>query len=153
MPSQKRQFFGESCLITEHPLRMSTATSVGDSTIARIKRDTVLSLLHEEAGFADFFISYLVTRTARVERDLVDQLFNSSEKRLARVLLLLVNVGKEGHPQPIIPKVSQETLAQMVGTTRARVSTFMNRFRKLGLIEYNGGLRVNNSFFKVVLHD
>lgn len=151
--AESGQFFGESCLITEHPLRMSTATCVGDSTIARIKIDTVLSLLQEESGFADFFISYLVTRTARVEADLVDHLFNSSERRLARVLLLLANFAKEGQHQPIIPKVNQETLAQMVGTTRSRVSTFMNKFRKLGLIDYNGGLRVNSSLFKVVLHD
>jgi CRP/FNR family transcriptional regulator, cyclic AMP receptor protein len=151
--AESGQFFGEGCLTTEHPLRMCTATSVGNSTIARIKRDIVFGLQHEEAGFADFLISYLVTRTARVEGDLVDQLFNSSEKRLARVLLLLANFGKEGRPQPIIPKVSQETLAQMVGTTRARVSTFMNKFRKLGLIDYNGGLQVNSSLFHVVLHD
>lgn len=151
--AESGQFFGESCLISEHPLRLSTATSVGSSTIARIKRTSALNLLHEREGFADFFVSYLLTRTVRVEADLVDQLFNSSERRLARILLLLANFGKRGQPQPIIPKVSQETLAQMVGTTRARVSTFMNKFRNLGLIDYNGGVRVNSSLFKIVLHD
>jgi CRP-like cAMP-binding protein len=147
------QFFGESCLAIEQPLRMSSATSVEDSTIAQIKRDTLLGLLHDEEGLAEFFTSYLVSRTLRVEADLVDQLFNSSEKRLARALLLLAHFGKEGRSELIIPRVNQETLAQMVGTTRARVSTFMSKFRKLGLIDYNGGLRVNSSLFKVVLHD
>ena len=147
------QLFGESCLLTEQPLRLSTAASVQNSTIARIRKDAVLSLLDKEAGFADFLIYYLITRTVRVEEDLVDHLFNSSEKRLARALLLLANFGKEDKHQPVIPNVSQETLAQMVGTTRARVSTFMNKFRKLGFIEYNGGLRVNGSLFKVALHD
>lgn len=147
------QFFGESCLAIEQPLRMASATSVEDSTIAQIKRDTLLCLLHEEAGLADFFTSYLVSRTLRVEADLVDQLFNSSEKRLARALLLLAHFGKEGRSELIIPRVNQETLAQMVGTTRAWVSTFMSKFTKVGLIDYNGGLRVNSSLFKVVLHD
>jgi CRP/FNR family transcriptional regulator, cyclic AMP receptor protein len=150
---QQGQFFGESCLVVGHPLRISTATSIGRSTILRFTRQTMIRLLHEHADFADFFISHILVRTIRAEEDLVDQLFNSSEKRLARVLLLLANFGKEGKSQLVVPKISQETLAQMVGTSRSRVSSFMNKFRKLGLIEYNGGLRVNSSLLAVVLHD
>lgn len=146
-------FFGESCLATEQPRRMSTATALENSTIVQITREALLRLLHEEACLAEFFTSYLINRTVRVEADLVDQLFNSSEKRLARALLLLAHFGKEGRTELLVPRVNQETLAQMVGTTRARVSTFMNKFRDLGLIDYNGGLRVNSSLLKIVLHD
>ena len=124
-----------------------------DSVIMRIDKTAVVRLLHNEPKFSEMFMRYLLARNARVEEDLVDQLFNSSEKRLARVLLLLANFGKEGRPEPVIAKISQETLAEMVGTTRSRVSYFMNRFRKLGFIEYNGALEVHNSLLNVVLHD
>jgi CRP/FNR family transcriptional regulator, cyclic AMP receptor protein len=119
----------------------------------RLDKAAIVRVLHDEPEFSEFFMSYLLTRNARVEEDLVDQLFNSSEKRLARALLLMANFGKEGEPQPVIAKISQETLAEMIGTTRSRVSTFMNKFRKLGFIEYNGELEVHNSLLNVVLHD
>src|SRR5438046_5167357 len=118
-----------------------------------LEKATIMRVIHDEPAFSEMFIAHLLVRTARVEEDLVDQLFNSSEKRLARLLLLLANFGKEGKPEPVIPKVSQETLAEMIGTTRSRVSFFMNKFRKLGFIEYNGGLRVHSSLLNVVLYD
>jgi CRP/FNR family transcriptional regulator, cyclic AMP receptor protein len=147
------QFFGESSLVAGHPLRMASATSIGNSTMLRFEKTAVVRLLHEDAEFADCFVSYTLARTVRVEEDLVDQLFNSTEKRLARVLLLLANFGQEGKAQAVIPRISQETLAQMVGASRPRVSSFLNKFRKLGFIEYNGGLKVNNSLLRMALHD
>ena len=147
------QFFGESSLVAGHPLRMASATSIGRSTILRFEKATVVHLLHEDAEFADCFVSYTLARTVRVEEDLVDQLFNSTEKRLARILLLLANFGQDGKPQAVIPRISQETLAQMVGASRPRVSSFLNKFRKLGFIEYNGGLRVNSSLLRMALRD
>lgn len=145
-------FFGEGCLAGQ-PLRMASATAVAESSVLRIEKERMIRLLHDEQTFSQMFVSYLLTRTIRVEEDLVDQLFNSSEKRLARILLLLANFGKEGKPEPVIAKISQETLAEMVGTTRSRVSYFMNKFRKLGFIEYNGRLEVHSSLLSVVLHD
>ena len=147
------QFFGESSLVAGHPLRMASATSIGHSTILRFEKSAVVRLLHEDAEFADCFVSYTLARTVRVEEDLVDQLFNSTEKRLARVLLLLANFGQEGRSQAVIPRISQETLAQMVGASRPLVSSFLNKFRKLGFIEYNGGLRVNSSLLRMALRD
>src|SRR5665213_2724309 len=119
----------------------------------RLEKETIIRVLHDEPAFSEMFVSYLLARTIRIEEDLVDQLFNSSEKRLARALLLLANFGKEGKPETVIPKVSQETLAEMVGTTRSRISFFMNKFRRLGFIEYNGTLEVHSSLLNVVLHD
>ena len=145
-------FFGEGCL-AHQVLRMATATSMDESVIMRLEKSRVIRLLHEEPAFSAMFLAYVLSRNMRIEEDLVDQLFNSSEKRLARVLLLLANFGKEGKPEPVIAKISQETLAEMVGTTRSRVSFFMNKFRKLGLIEYNGGLHVHSSLLNIVLHD
>jgi CRP/FNR family transcriptional regulator, cyclic AMP receptor protein len=145
-------FFGEGCLIGQ-PLRLATAAALTECVIMRLDKAAIVRVLHDEPKFAEMFLSYLLTRNARVEADLVDQLFNSSEKRLARVLLLMANFGKEGRPQAVIGKISQETLAEMVGTTRSRVSMFMNKFRKLGFIEYNGALEVHNSLLNVVLHD
>jgi CRP/FNR family cyclic AMP-dependent transcriptional regulator len=146
------EFFGEGCL-TGQPRRLATAAAVTDSAIMRIEKGALVGVLRDEPKFSELFISYLLARNARVEEDLVDQLFNSSEKRLARVLLLLANFGKEGKPERVIAKMSQETLAEMVGTTRSRVSTFMNKFRKLGFIDYNGELQVHTSLLNVVLHD
>ena len=145
-------FFGEGCLAGQ-PRRMATVKAMVESAIMRLEKAAIVSLIHEEPTFSEMFIAHLLARTIRVEEDLVDQLFNSSEKRLARLLLLLANFGKEGRPEPVIPKISQETLAEMVGTTRARVSFFMNKFRKLGFIEYNGGIQVHSSLLNVVLHD
>jgi len=145
-------FFGEGCLAGQ-PVRMSTATAMKDSSIVLVPRLTMIGALHEDAEFSELFIAYLLSRNIRIEEDLVDQLFNSSEKRLARILLLLANFGKEGRPERVVPQISQETLAEMVGTTRSRVSFFMNKFRKLGFIEYNGGLEVHSSLLHVVLHD
>jgi CRP/FNR family cyclic AMP-dependent transcriptional regulator len=147
------QFFGESSLVAGHPLRMASATSIGHSIILRFEKPAVVRLLHEDTEFADCFVSYMLARTVRVEEDLVDQLFNSTEKRLARVLLLLANFGQDGKPQTVIPRISQETLAQMVGASRPRVSSFLNKFRKLGFIEYNGGLKVNSSLLRMALRD
>ncbi len=146
------EFCGESCL-NGQPLRMATATAIADCEILRVEKRAMIRVLHDEPEFSDMFIAHLLHRTARVEADLVDQLFNSSEKRLARALLLLANFGKEGRPEPVIPKVSQEMLADMIGTTRSRVSHFMNKFRKLGFIDYNGTLEVHSSLLNVVLHD
>jgi CRP/FNR family transcriptional regulator, cyclic AMP receptor protein len=145
-------FFGEGCLTTQL-VRMATAKSMVDSTIIRIEKGAMVRALHEEHTFSELFMSYLLSRNIRIEEDLIDQLFNSSEKRLARILLLLAHFGKEGKAELVIPKMSQETLAEMVGTTRSRVSFFMNKFKKLGLIEYNGELRVHSSLLNVVLHD
>jgi CRP/FNR family transcriptional regulator, cyclic AMP receptor protein len=145
-------FFGEGCL-NGQTLRLATVVTVTECVITRLDKLAIVRVLHDEPKFSEFFMSYLLTRNARVEEDLVDQLFNSSEKRLARALLLMANFGKEGGPQPVIAKISQETLAEMIGTTRSRVSTFMNKFRKLGFIEYNGVLEVHNSLLNVVLHD
>jgi len=148
----KGDFFGEGCL-SGQPLRLATATATTDCVITRLDKATVVRVLHDEPKFSEMFLTYILARNARVEGDLVDQLFNSSEKRLARLLLLMANFGKEGRPEPVIAKVSQETLAEMVGTTRSRVSFFMNRFRKLGFIEYNGELKIHNSLLNMVLHD
>ena len=145
-------FFGEGCLAGQ-PLRMGTATAVISSSLLRIAKRDMLRMLHEHSDFSDRFIAHMLTRNIRIEEDLVDQLFNSSEKRLARTLLLLARYGSEGTPQRVLPKLSQETLAEMVGTTRSRVNFFMNKFRKLGLIEYNGGLKVNSSLLSIVLHE
>ena len=145
-------FFGEGCLAGE-ALRLSTVAALTKCVIARISKEDITRVIHEEPAFAELFISHLLARNSRVEEDLVDQLFNSSEKRLARTLLLLANFGKEGRPEPIIAKVSQETLAEMIGTTRSRVSFFMNKFRKLGLIDYNGHLEVHPALLNVVLHE
>lgn len=145
-------FFGEGCLAGQ-PLRMGSATALADCTALRIEKKSLMQALHRGHAFSDLFVAYLLARNIRYEEDLVDQLFNSSEKRLARILLLLARFGKEGTPETVVPKISQETLAEMVGTTRSRVSFFMNRFRKLGFIRYNGGLQVNNSLLNVVLHD
>jgi CRP/FNR family transcriptional regulator, cyclic AMP receptor protein len=148
----KGDFFGEGCL-TGQQLRMATVIAMTDCVIMRLTKAAVVRLLHDEPKFSEMFMSYILARNARVEEDLVDQLFNSSEKRLARVLLLMANFGKEGRPERVIARVSQETLAEMIGTTRSRVSFFMNRFRKLGFIEYNGSLEVHNSLLNVVLRD
>ena len=145
-------FFGEGCL-NGHRLRVATASAVDECVITHLEKATMIATLHNEAEFSELFISYLLTRNSRVEEDLVDQLFNSSEKRLARLLLLLANFGKEGRPEPIVGKFSQETLAEMIGTTRARVSFFMNKFRRLGFIEYNGHLEVHTSLLNMVLRD
>ena len=145
-------FFGEGCLAGQ-PLRMASASTMSECSIMRLEKASVIRLLHDQPAFSDLLLHHLLSRNIRIEEDLVDQLFNSSEKRLARVLLLLANFGKEGKPEPVIPKVSQETLAEIVGTTRSRVSFFMNRFRKLGFIEYNGGLEVHSSLLNVILHD
>jgi CRP/FNR family cyclic AMP-dependent transcriptional regulator len=146
------QFFGEGCL-NGHPLRMATTTAMESCVVISITKEAMISLLHEEPKFSELFLAYLLTRNSRVEEDLVDQLFNSSEKRLARLLLLLAHFGKEGNPQPINPNINQETLAEMIGTTRSRVSFFMNKFRKLGLISYNGKIEVHNSLLSAVMHD
>ncbi len=146
-------FLGEDCIAAVQPRRLATAVAITPSTVLRIDRSEMVRVLHEEKAFSDIFVAYLLSRNARIQEDLVDQLFNSSEKRLARALLLLAQFGKEGAPDTVIPKISQETLAEMVGTTRSRVSFFMNRFRKMGFIEYNGKLSVHSSLLNVVLHD
>jgi CRP/FNR family transcriptional regulator, cyclic AMP receptor protein len=147
-----REFLGEGCL-TNQTQRMATAVAMSPAAIIRLEKAAILDLIRQEPAFAEVFIAHLLDRTVRVEADLVDQLFNSSEKRLARMLLLLANFGKESKPDPVIAKISQETLAQMIGTTRARVSFFMNKFRRLGFIDYNGGIEVHASLLNVVLHD
>jgi CRP/FNR family transcriptional regulator, cyclic AMP receptor protein len=146
-------FLGEESIAAVLLKRVATATALTPSTILRIERVEMVRVLHEEQLFSEVFVSYLLARNARVQEDLVDQLFNSSEKRLARALLLLAQFGKEGAPETVIPKISQETLADMIGTTRSRVSFFMNRFRKLGFIEYNGKLSIHSSLLNVILHD
>jgi CRP-like cAMP-binding protein len=145
-------FFGEGCL-TGQPRRMCSAAAMTDCTVMRIDKKSMMEFIHRERTFSDMFVAYLLTRNIRYEEDLVDQLFNSSEKRLARILLLLAHFGKDGKPEVAIPKISQETLAEMVGTTRGRVNFFMNRFRKLGFVRYNGGLEVHPSLLNIVLHD
>jgi len=149
-------FFGEACL-TGQVLRLEAATAVGVAKIVRIGKTAMIQVLHDEPTFSELFLTYLLARNIRIQEDLVDQLFNSSEKRLARILLLMANFGKEGKPKPVIVKISQEMLAEMIGTTRSRVSFFMNKFRKLGFIEYNSrlheGLQVHSSLLNVVLHD
>jgi CRP/FNR family cyclic AMP-dependent transcriptional regulator len=149
-------FLGEGCLAGQ-PLRMATATAMSDCSIVRLEKAGTIRLLHEQPAFSEVLLHHMLLRNIRIEEDLVDQLFNSSEKRLARVLLLLANFGKEGKPEPVIAKISQETLAEIVGTTRSRVSLFMNRFRKLGFIQYSGhqtdGLEVHSSLLNVILHD
>jgi CRP/FNR family cyclic AMP-dependent transcriptional regulator len=148
----ERDFFGEGALAGQL-LRMGSAAAMTDCELLRVNKKAMMEALHREHSFSDMFVAYLLARNIRYEQDLVDQLFNSSEKRLARVLLLLAHFGKEGVPETVIPKISQETLAEMIGTTRSRVSFFMNRFRKLGFIHYNGGLQVHSSLLNVVLHD
>jgi CRP/FNR family cyclic AMP-dependent transcriptional regulator len=145
-------FFGEGALAGQL-IRMGSAAAMTDCELMRVDKKAMMSALHQGHAFSDIFVAYLLARNIRFEEDLVDQLFNSSEKRLARVLLLLAHFGKEGSPETVIPKINQETLAEMVGTTRSRVSFFMNRFRKLGFIHYNGGLQVHSSLLNVVLHD
>jgi CRP/FNR family transcriptional regulator, cyclic AMP receptor protein len=145
-------FFGEGALAGQ-VLRMGSAAAISDCQLLRVDKRAMMEALHREHAFSDMFVAYLLARNIRYEEDLVDQLFNSSEKRLARVLLLLAHFGKDGKPETVVPKISQETLAEMVGTTRSRVSFFMNRFRKLGFIHYNGGLQVHSSLLNVVLHD
>jgi CRP/FNR family transcriptional regulator, cyclic AMP receptor protein len=145
-------FFGEGCLAGQAQ-RIATVRTMTDSVIVRLEKAAIVRVIHEEPAFSEMFIAHLLGRSIRVEADLVDQLFNSSEKRLARVLLLLANFGKEEKPEPILATISQETLAEMIGTTRSRVSFFMNKFRKLGLIDYNGGIEVHNSLLNVVLLD
>ena len=146
------QFFGEGCM-NGHKLRISTTMAMEDCVINSITKQAMLAALHDEPKFSEMFMAYLLTRNSRIEEDLIDQLFNSSERRLARTLLLLANFGKAGSPQPISPSISQETLAEMIGTTRSRVSHFMNKFRKLGLISYNGHIEVHNSLLSAVLHE
>src|SRR5579871_29247 len=145
-------FFGEGCLAGQQR-RMASALTMSEAAIMRLEKGEVVRVLHKEPTFSELFLRYVLARNIRIEEDLVDQLFNSSEKRLARVLLLLANFGKESKPEPVIPNISQETLAEIVGTTRSRVSFFMNKFRKMGFIEYNGTLEVNSSLLNVVLHD
>ena len=145
-------FFGEGCLAGQ-PIRIGSATAITASTVLIIDKREMIRVLHAEHEFSDRFITYMLARNIRIEADLVDQLFNSTEKRLARALLLLAQYGKEDHVQRVLPKVSQETLAETIGTTRSRVNVFMNKFKKLGFIKYNGGLQINNSLLSVVLHD
>src|SRR5471030_3267990 len=146
------QFFGEGCM-NGHPVRISTTTAIEDSVVTAITKKAMLAVLRSEPAFSEMFVAYLLKRNGRIEEDLIDQLFNSSEKRLARLLLLLANFGKEGSPQLVSPNISQETLAEMIGTTRSRVSFFMNKFRKLGLISYNGRIEVHNSLLDAVLRE
>ena len=145
-------FFGEGCLAGQL-LRMASAAAMGDCWLVRMEKAAAIAVVHNQPAFSALFLQYVLARNIRIEEDLVDQLFNSSEKRLARVLLLLANFGKEGKPEPVIPKMSQETLAEIVGTTRSRVSFFMNRFRKMGFIDYKDGLEVHSSLLTVVLRD
>ena len=146
-------FIGEECVAGLRSLRMASAVAMTNSVLLRIERDEMMRAIHEEQVFSDVFVAYLLARNKRIQADLIDQLFNSTEKRLARALLLLANFGKEGQPQAVIPKISQEILAEMVGTSRSRVSFFMNRFRKLGFVHYNGGMKIHSSLLNVLLHD
>jgi len=148
----ENNFFGEGCL-TGQRLRLSTATAISDCTVVSLNKKIMRQAMHTESAFSDRFVSHLLARNQRIEEDLVDQLFNSSEKRLARILLLLANFGKEGRLEPVLPKISQTTLAEMVGTTRPRVNQFMNKFRKLGFIDYNDTLEVHSSLLNVILND
>ena len=145
-------FFGEGCL-TGQTRRMATATAIHPTSVLVIQKNEMIRMLHEEHEFSDRFISHMLKRNVRIEEDLVDQLFNSTEKRLARALLILASYGKEGRPEKIIPKISQQTLAEIIGTNRGRVNIFMNKFKRLGFIKYNGGLQINSSLLNVVLHD
>ena len=145
-------FFGEGCLAGQ-PVRIGTATAITPSAVLDIEKSEMFKVLHEQHAFSDRFLTFMLARNIRIEEDLIDQLFNSSEKRLARCLLLLARYGKEDQPHGVLPKVSQETLAEMVGTTRSRINFFMNKFRKLGFIKYNGGLQINSSLLTVVLHE
>ena len=147
------EFLGEECVASGHPLRLTTATALTDCTLLKIAKKEMARVLREEHTLSEVFVAFLLTRNAHIQADLIDQLFNSSEKRLARVLLLLAQFGKEGKPEIVVPKLSQETLAEMIGTTRSRVSFFMNRFRKMGFIEYNGEMRIHSSLLNVILHD
>ncbi|MGA3055483.1 MAG: Crp/Fnr family transcriptional regulator [Candidatus Korobacteraceae bacterium] len=147
------EFAGEDCMVSAHPLRLATATAMNECALLRISKPEMVRALHQEPAFSSVFVSFLLTRNARIQADLVDQLFNSSEKRLARILLLLAQFGKESKPETVVPKISQEVLAEMIGTTRSRVSFFMNRFRKLGFIEYNGEIRVHNSLLNIFLNE
>ena len=147
------EFFGEECIAPIHHLRIATATAIAPVTVLKIGRKEMMQVLGEQPEFSGAFVSFLLARNFRIQEDLIDQLFNSSEKRLARVLLLFAQFGKEAKPEPVVPKVSQEVLAEMIGTTRSRVNFFMNRFRKLGFIHYNGGLQVHTSLLNVILHD
>jgi CRP/FNR family cyclic AMP-dependent transcriptional regulator len=146
-------FVGEEALSASAGLRLATATAITACAALKITRDEMIRVIHEEHSFSDLFLKFLIERSMRIQADLVDQLFNSSEKRLARILLLMAEFGQNGEPEPLIPKISQQTLAEMIGTTRSRVSFFMNRFRKLGFIEYNGRIRVHKSLLNVILHD
>jgi CRP/FNR family cyclic AMP-dependent transcriptional regulator len=146
-------FLGEGCLASDQPIRLATATAISDCTVVKIEKSELVRALHEEQRLSDMFVTYVVERHNRTQADLVDQLFNSSEKRLARALLILARFGKEDTPEEVVPQVSQETLAEMVGTTRSRVNFFMNKFRRLGFIDYNGGLKVHSSLLGVVLHE
>ncbi len=148
-----REFLGEDCMILAHPFRLATATAMTECVLLKISKAEMVRVLHQEHALSDMFVSFLLTRNARVQADLVDQLFNSSEKRLARILLLLAQFGKESKPEAVVPKISQEILAEMIGTTRSRVSFFMNRFRKLGFIEYNGEIRIHNSLLNIFLQE
>jgi CRP-like cAMP-binding protein len=149
---ERGDFLGEPCLAGQL-LRLATATTLEATKVVRIDKDAMIRLLHEQPTFSQLFMTHLLSRNVRIQEDLVDQLFNSAEKRLARVLLLLAHFGKEGKPEPVIPKMSQETLAEMIGTTRSRVSFFLNKFRKMGFIDYNGRLEVHSSLLNIVLHD
>jgi CRP-like cAMP-binding protein len=146
-------FVGEGCIASDQLVRMATATAISDCSVLKIQRKELLRVLHGESGLSDLFIGYVVERYNRTQADLVDQLFNSSEKRLARALLILARFGKKSRPETMIPQLDQGTLAEMIGTTRSRVNFFMNKFRKLGFIHYNGGLQVHSSLLSIVLHD
>ena|SRR6202167_4166945 len=147
------EFVGESCMVSSHPFQLATATAMDDCALLRISKVEMVRVLHEDQKLSDMFVAFLLARNARIQADLVDQLFNSSEKRLARILLLLAQFGKESKPETVIPKISQEVLAEMIGTTRSRVSFFMNRFRKLGFIEYDGEIRVHNTLLNIFLQE
>jgi CRP/FNR family cyclic AMP-dependent transcriptional regulator len=147
------EFVGEECIALGHPTRLTTATALTDARLLKISRKEMLTVLRQQPALSDVFVAFLLTRNAGIQADLVDQLFNSSEKRLARVLLLLAHFGKEGKPEAVVPNLTQETLAEMVGTTRSRISFFLNRFRKMGFIKYNGEIQVHSSLLNVILHD
>ena len=149
----EEEFLGEDCMVSAHPLRLSTATAMSECALLRISKAEMVRVLHKEQQLSEMFTSFLLARNARIQADLVDQLFNSSEKRLARILLLLAQFGKESKPETVVPKISQEVLAEMIGTTRSRVSFFMNRFRKLGFVEYNGEIRVHNTLLNIFLKE
>jgi CRP-like cAMP-binding protein len=147
------EFLGENCMVSAHPVRLATSTAMADCELLKISKAEMLRVLHDEPELSEMFMHFLLVRNARIQDDLVDQLFNSSEKRLARILLLLAQFGKESKPETVIPKISQEVLAEMIGTTRSRVSFFMNRFRKLGFIEYDGEIRVHNTLLNIFLQE